>query len=123
MSMLLCHFVWRTHTHDRYLISQHILRVQSDLNSLTLAQQRQRQRTPPTLHMDMEYTVQRDKLHDALSSATMVLHGVEAMDSVEPERVMGIKTEGRMAVVIMYSLLVFVIGIVQYAFYGTVTNV
>lgn len=62
-------------------------------------------------------------MQDAISAATITLNAVVSLDTTEPERVMGIRAEGRTAVVIMYSLLIYIIAVVRYALFGSFEGV
>jgi hypothetical protein len=116
----------------RYLISQHILHTQSKLANITLTRQNRLRdelaagvnqfTDSPSLGTNCEEEIERMILQDTLSAATITLHAVEAMDTAEPESVMGIKAEGRTAIVIMYSLLIFIVAVLQYIAYGSVSS-
>lgn len=108
------------------MISQHILHTQSKIDKISVNRlNRMRKGISASADFNAGDTAEeldRMVLHDTLSAATITLHAVEAMDTVEPERVLGIKAQGRTAVVMMYSLFLFIIAILQYIAYGTVAS-
>lgn len=60
-------------------------------------------------------------LTNCLASMKNTYCSVQAMDLVQPVRVLGIKCEGRTAVVMVYTLFLFIVALLQYAYFGSFT--
>lgn len=94
---------------DSYVLSQHILLVTREINQL---------KEQITLYEDTQQLQSINKrletLNICLTTMKNTLSACEVMDFVQPVRVLGIKCEGRTAVVMVYTLFLFLIGIIQY---------
>jgi hypothetical protein len=60
-----------------------------------------------------------ETMNTCLSAMKNTMSSVQVMDVVQPVRVLGIKCEGRTAVVMVYTLFLFLIGLLQYAYFGS----
>lgn len=60
-------------------------------------------------------------LETCLITMKNTLTACEVMDFVQPVRVLGIKCEGRTAVVMVYTLFLFLVGLFQYIYSGDFT--
>lgn len=58
-------------------------------------------------------------LSTSVNAMKNTLSSVQVMDAVQPVRVLGIRCEGRTAVVMVYTLFLFLIGLLQYAHFGS----
>mmetsp|Transcript_766 Transcript_766/g.1273 ORF Transcript_766/g.1273 Transcript_766/m.1273 type:complete len:587 (-) Transcript_766:111-1871(-) len=95
------------HTHGR-LLSQRVLALQYEVNAC----EREGCQTEKEL-----------ALRNALSSTSNILDAIRVMDETQPIQVLGIRSEGRTAVMIMYSLGLFVFAVFQYTYFGTLSDV
>jgi hypothetical protein len=62
-----------------------------------------------------------DQLKRCINTMKSTLYSVQVMDLVQPVRMMGIKCQGRAAVVMVYTLFISLLGLFQYASSGNIS--
>jgi hypothetical protein len=103
----------------RYVISQHMLLLTQDLTQLQEEKSLLLWSNSGNSQQIQAISDRMETLNTCLSAMKNTMSSVQVMDVVQPVRVLGIKCEGRTAVVMVYTLFLFLIGLLQYAYFGS----
>jgi hypothetical protein len=108
-----------------YVISQHILLITREYNDTEEDLRKLcRNSSDTTFETQERKKVLQDELRQlqrCVATLKNTLSSVQVMDAVQPVRLMGIKCEGRTAVMIVYTLFLALLAILQYAYSGNIS--
>jgi hypothetical protein len=93
------------------LVTQDLAELQEERRSL-------RRSSPDDTQRIQSIDDRMELLNTSLCALRNALGSLQVMDAVQPVRVLGIKCEGRTAVVMVYTLFLFLVWLLQYAFFG-----
>jgi hypothetical protein len=103
----------------RYVISQHMLLMTREVTQLQQKKSFLVSSNPEDSQQIRAISDRMETMNTCLRAMKNTMSSVQVMDVVQPVRVLGIKCEGRTAVVMVYTLFLFLIGLLQYAYFGS----